>query len=1097
MTDQDQELFDTALEALSKRHALARVPSLKRPLVFAHVVESARPFLMAALAHHWKGKAGNLWAVCETERGQERFAAELSTWLPGVLVFPHLEIAAVEGAVPDPEISAERLGVLQRLTSGAAGVVVVITKPALDEQVAVPQMLAKATLDLAAGARADRDELVRSLAAAGYENVPQVADRGQYAVRGGIMDVYSWQQALPVRLEWFDQEIESIREFDLDRQTSVRPLDHCSLLLRVPEGETLALREYLRPKDLVVSVDVADLDGHIRLNGPGGEAKIGRVENFDDAFFATPFASSGRSLETPALRDAFARQIRSQFRDWDAEGYRTIVNFRRDIEVPMVQNLIPDFTQSPESHISRFNGSELGFVYPAARLAVVFAGEILGHGARAERSASPMSGRTRRGLPTSRSQIDFTELTEGELVVHLEHGLARYQGLQTRRISGPNTADSEPSTEEVMVLEFAEKARLYVPLEQAFFVSRYVGLGKRGAVLSHLGDGKWSSAKKAAEKSIYDYAAKLLKVQAMRETHASLPFGPDGQWQKEFEDTFPYKETADQFRAINETKADMESTRPMDRLICGDVGFGKTEVAIRAAFKAAAEGRQVAMLVPTTVLAQQHYENFRRRMGNFPVVVELLSRYRTATEQLGVAEGLFDGSVDVVIGTHRLISKDVHFKNLGLLVVDEEQRFGVRHKERIKERFPNVDVLTLSATPIPRTLYLALTGARDLSTLETPPPNRYPVETVICAYDERIIRTAIDRELARQGQVYFLHNRVEDIEKIRARVQHLCPRARVDIGHGQMGEGELEEVMQRFVSGQTDVLVATTIIESGLDIPNANTIIIDRADRFGLADLYQLRGRVGRGDHKAYAYLMLPRDLLTVGEARKRINAIKQYSTLGAGFKIALRDLEIRGAGNILGLAQSGHLTAVGFDLYCQLLRQAVSKLRGERVRHRVETVLRLDFVATSEAEYIRAPEVLGDADAVNGSSTADEQPPSANSRSWAAYIPADYIEEPRLRIQAYRQFAEVTKSDEVEALEGTWRDRFGPLPPAAANLLAFTRLKLLASARKVQQVEVRGDKVMLTRGGDYVMVAGKFPRLTSRDAPSKMRELSDLLHRL
>ncbi len=345
--------------------------------------------------------------------------------------------------------------------------------------------------------------------------------------------------------------------------------------------------------------------------------------------------------------------------------------------------------------------------------------------------------------------------------------------------------------------------------------------------------------------------------------------------------------------------------------------------------------------------------------------------------------------------------------------------------------------------------------------------------------------------------MYFLHNRVEDIEKIRARVQHLCPRARVDIGHGQMGEGELEEVMQRFVSGQTDVLVATTIIESGLDIPNANTIVIDRADRFGLADLYQLRGRVGRGDHKAYAYLMLPRDLLTVGEARKRINAIKQYSTLGAGFKIALRDLEIRGAGNILGLAQSGHLTAVGFDLYCQLLRQAVSKLRGERVRHRVETVLRLDFVATSEAEYVRAPEVLGDADAVNGSSTADEQPPSANSRSWAAYIPADYIEEPRLRIQAYRQFAEVTKPDEVEALEGTWRDRFGPLPPAAANLLAFTRLKLLASARKVQQVEVRGDKVMLTRGGDYVMVAGKFPRLTSRDAPSKMRELSDLLHRL
>ena len=489
-------------------------------------------------------------------------------------------------------------------------------------------------------------------------------------------------------------------------------------------------------------------------------------------------------------------------------------------------------------------------------------------------------------------------------------------------------------------------------MEQAFLVSRYVGIGKRGIVLSKLGDGKWSNTKKAAEKSIYDYAAKLLKTQAVRETQHGRVFKPDTPWQKEFEDAFPYKETTDQVRAIAEAKRDMESGRAMDRLICGDVGFGKTEVAIRVAFKAVNDGVQVAMMVPTTVLAQQHYENFKSRMANFPVQVELLSRYRTTAEQAQVARGLADGTVDLVIGTHRLISKDVSFKNLGLLVVDEEQRFGVRHKERIKERFPSVDVLTLSATPIPRTLYLALTGARDLSTLETPPPSRFPVETLICGYDERIIRTAIDRELDRQGQVYFLHNRVESIAKVAARVKQLCPRARVETGHGQMEEGQLEEVMHRFVRGDTDVLVATTIIESGLDIPNANTIIIDRADRFGLADLYQLRGRVGRGQHKAYAYLMLPRDLMTVGEARKRINAIKQYSSLGAGFKIALRDLEIRGAGNILGVAQSGHLTAVGFDLYCQLLRQAVATLRGEKVRSRLEVGLRLDFVAASETDY-------------------------------------------------------------------------------------------------------------------------------------------------
>ncbi len=1094
MNELDQSLFDAAVETLSRGHDLARIPTPKRPLAFGHVTESARPFLVAALAHHWRAKIGNVWVVCETERVQERFAAELSTWTPETLVFPHLEIAAVEGAVPDPEISAERLGVLQRLTAGHAGAVVVVTRQSLDEQVSAPRTLEKATLSLASGERRDRDGLVQALDDAGYENVSQVSERGQYSVRGGIMDVYSWQQALPVRLEWFDDEVESIREFDLDRQTSVRALERCSLLLRVPEAETFPLRDYVGSKDVLVAVDGDETGCHVRLTG-ADEGADG-VEDYKDAFYPTPFATASRSLETPALRDAYARRVRGQVRSWDEEGYRTVINYRRDSEVPLVQNVVPDFAADAERHALRSSVSETGFVFPAARIAVVFAGEILGHNARAERSAGTVAGRSRRGLPISRTQIDFTELTEGELVVHLEHGLARYQGLQVRPMPGATSPDGEAATEEVMVLEFAEKARLFIPLEQAFLVSRYVGLGKRGAVLSHLGDGKWSSTKKAAEKSIYDYAAKLLHVQAMRESNTSIPCGPDGQWQKEFEDTFPYKETADQVRAINETKADMESARSMDRLICGDVGFGKTEVAIRAAFKSAADGRQVAMLVPTTVLAQQHYENFHRRMGNFPVTVELLSRYRTAAEQMRVAEGLHAGSVDVVIGTHRLISKDVHFKNLGLLVVDEEQRFGVRHKERMKERFPNVDVLTLSATPIPRTLYLALTGARDLSTLETPPPNRYPVETVICAYDERIIRTAIDRELARQGQVYFLHNRVEDIEKVRARVQHLCPRARVDIGHGQMEEGQLEEVMQRFVSGQTDVLVATTIIESGLDIPNANTMIIDRADRFGLADLYQLRGRVGRGEHKAYAYLMLPRDLLSVGEARKRINAIKQYSSLGAGFKIALRDLEIRGAGNILGLAQSGHLTAVGFDLYCQLLRQAVSKLRGERVRHRVETVLRLDFAAMSESEYVRAAQAAEDEPPAGPLDDSDERA-AAVPRDWPAYLPTDYIEEPRLRIQAYRQVAEITKSDEADRLQTNWRDRFGPLPPEVENLLAYTRLKLLASSRKVQQVEVRARKVMLTRGGDYVLLAGKFPRLTSPDAPSKMRELSDLLEHL
>jgi transcription-repair coupling factor (superfamily II helicase) len=495
----------------------------------------------------------------------------------------------------------------------------------------------------------------------------------------------------------------------------------------------------------------------------------------------------------------------------------------------------------------------------------------------------------------------------------------------------------------------------------------------------------------------------------------------------------------------------------MDRLICGDVGFGKTEVAIRAAFKAVMEGKQVAVLTPTTVLAQQHFETFRQRMLDYPVRIEMLSRFRSQAEQRKVLQGLREGGVDVVVGTHRLISGDVIFRDLGLVVIDEEQRFGVLHKEKFKELFKLVDVLTLSATPIPRTLYLSLIGVKDMSTIETPPLNRLPVETVICGYDERIIRDAINRELERQGQIYFLHNRVQSIQKVRDRIAELCPAARVEFGHGQMDADELEEVMHRFVSGKIDVLVCTTIIESGLDIPNANTIIIDRADRFGLADLYQLRGRVGRAEHKAYAYLLLPRELMTVGAARKRINAIQQYSSLGAGFRIAMRDLEIRGAGSILGTAQSGHIMAVGFDLYCQLLRQAVAQLKGEKLRPRLEVEVRLDFVAGNEGEYLAAG--------------PDKLVP--------AFIPASYITDAALRIQAYRNFAEITTQEQLQRLRREWRDRFGKWPDAVDNLFLLNEIKLSAARARVSRVEAREGKLMLTRRGDFILVGGKFPRLT------------------
>src|ERR1700757_3227256 len=621
-----------------------------------------------------------------------------------------------------------------------------------------------------------------------------------------------------------------------------------------------------------------------------------------------------------------------------------------------------------------------GFCFPAANLVVLSAAELFGrfaaHGRRRLRRAE-----------RHRAQIDFSELNEGDLVVHLEHGIGRFLGLL--RLPKPSdaadTAATTDGTQEVLALEFADEAKLYVPVEQTYLVSRYVGSGKKPPPLSALGDGKWARAKTKAAASIFDYAGKMLAVQAERQMRPGHAFAADTKWQSEFEHSFPFRETPDQMKAIIDSKIDMERQRPMDRLICGDVGFGKTEVAVRAAFKAVMDGKQVAVLAPTTVLAQQHFEVFRQRMLEYPVRIEMLSRFRSQSEQKKVLQLLREGGVDIVIGTHRLISGDVVFKDLGLVVIDEEQRFGVLHKEKFKELFKLVDVLTLSATPIPRTLYLSLVGVKDMSTIETPPPNRRPVETVVSAYDERIIRAAIDRELERQGQVFFLHNRVASIERVRDRVVDLCPQARVEIGHGQMDADALEGVMARFIAGKIDVLVCTTIIESGLDIPNANTIVIDRADQFGLADLYQLRGRVGRAEHKAYAYLLLPREMMTVGAARKRISAIKQYSSLGAGFRIAMRDLEIRGAGSILGTAQSGHIVAIGFDLYCQLLKQAVTQLKGKKPRFRLDVDLKLDFVATNEAEFVQQPRgVESQSDAVFGKTPFIERIP--------AFIPITYV---------------------------------------------------------------------------------------------------------
>ncbi|MFZ4766589.1 MAG: transcription-repair coupling factor, partial [Roseimicrobium sp.] len=728
-----------------------------------------------------------------------------------------------------------------------------------------------------------------------------------------------------------------------------------------------------------------------------------------------------------------------------------------------------------------------GFTVPSAKLALLTGAEIFGRHLHTRRIRG---SKLDEASVLRQARDHLREMREGDLVVHADYGIGKFTGIQVR---------DGPPREEVMVIRYADDAKLFVPVAQAHLVARYVGVGGRAPSLNKLGDARWGKTIGSTERSVEEFAARMLSIAAQRQTVKGYAHPPDTRWQMEFEQSFLYRETPDQLRAIDEIKRDMELEKPMDRLLCGDVGFGKTEVAIRAAFKAVMGGRQVAVLVPTTVLAQQHWHTFRERMSDYPVTVEMLCRLTPRKKEKEILQGLREGTVDIVVGTHRVISKDVKFKQLGLAVVDEEQRFGVKHKEKFKELFRLVDVLTLSATPIPRTLYLALMGVRDMSTLDTPPPNRIPVQTTVSPYDERIIREAINTEVERGGQVFFLHNRVMDMEKMKAKLEALCPEARVIVGHGQMDDELLEDVMQTFVDGKADVLLCTTIIESGVDIPNANTIIIDRADRFGLADLYQLRGRVGRGGERAHAYLMLPREEMTGGDARKRVNAIKQYTALGSGFKIAMRDLEIRGAGNLLGTEQSGHIVAVGFDLYCQMLKAATARLQGRRTAPPMDVALRLDFVCMSESQWLQ--DTVEQTTPRKRVTSATAHRPSDKqklviAKEWRipAFIPSSYMEDAKLRITAYRMLGEVMSRKELDSLERTWRDQFGPPPPAVENVLVCAALKIAAAHARVSSVEAKEGKLILTRNSQPLLLSGKFPRLTSNDATQQLREALQLL---
>jgi transcription-repair coupling factor (superfamily II helicase) len=1077
------------LERVAASEPIARklraIQDAQRQVRFSHVIQPAQPFLSALIARAWHREHGDstIWILCSTVHSQELLFESLLNWQPDALFLPEAEFAAAENVLPDPEITAERLAVLMQVDRGTGRQVVVATRASLDQAAPKHGALESAVLQLQRGAISKMESLLERLVGSSYERVAQVTSRGQFAVRGGIVDLYSWQASMPFRVEFFGDQIESLREFDLDTQTSVHDLKSVDILLdQGALDQSGQVRDYVGPGDLKIDIEPEEIStAQIQISE--GWIETG-PEDFSGAFQDCEIGEF--AVGDLVLAETKRAQFVERLQEWRANNAKIIIYFQTEGEIERFREIMTGSVEGVdfvEGTLAR------GFCFPAANLVVLSAAELFGRFAAHPR-------RHLRRAERHRAQIDFSELNEGDLVVHLEHGIGRFLGLQkigrARPPREPQSGGTDGSAirpyqdgqQEVLVLEFADEAKLYVPLEQAYLVSRYVGAGKKSPPLSSLGDGRWARAKIKAAASIFDYAGKMLAVQAQRETNPGYAFAPDTKWQAEFEHSFPFRETPDQMKAIIDTKIDMERPRPMDRLICGDVGFGKTEVAVRAAFKAVMDGKQVAVLAPTTVLAQQHFEVFRQRMLDYPVRIEMLSRFRSQSEQKKVLRLLRQGGVDIVIGTHRLISGDVVFKDLGLVVIDEEQRFGVLHKEKFKELFKLVDVLTLSATPIPRTLYLSLVGVKDMSTIETPPLNRLPVETVVSAYDERLVRAAIDRELERQGQVFFLHNRVATIERVRNRIVDLCPSARVEIGHGQMDADELEGVMARFIAGKTDVLVCTTIIESGLDIPNANTIIIDRADQFGLADLYQLRGRVGRADHKAYAYLLLPREMMTVGAARKRISAIKQYSSLGAGFRIAMRDLEIRGAGSILGTAQSGHIIAIGFDLYCQLLKQAVAQLKGKKPRFRLDVDVKLDFVATNEAEFVSPP-----------------KGPVKEAVSFPykipAFIPITYIGDPGLRIRAYRNVAEVTTHEQLDRLRRDWRDRFGPFPPAVDNLFGLIEIKLAASKSGITRVEVRDRKLMLTRRGDFILVAGKFPRLVGAKIEQHLREILELIRKL
>ncbi len=966
------------------------------------------------------------------EKLADSFRTFSKDWKKQILIFQGLENN-------DMEVVGESLQTLRFLQSNPAEPFILITLfQCLEKK--VPTFGKTEILNI--GCTIDPDELFQRLEKQGYTLDVEVYEKGVAARRGGIIDLWPPTEENPVRIEFFGNEIDSLRTFDPATQRSVKKIDSLEILPLNVEGDIL-LTDLLPENTLQIF-------SHVDAAPPPHSIQIGCITSDITPIDLAPYETNLKPVSELHRPDA-AEQQRKQFfqglnkmssKGWNIDIY---------METPGAAERIKEAYNLPDAihlHIGLLHGS---FVSNVRKHLVLTEADIYGYAAKTAHTRRKGSVQKAQGARVA----EWADIQPGELVVHVDHGIGKYMGLMEIKMAGKR--------QEMLLIEYAESARIYLPTGQAHLLTRYTGMGNAAPALHHLKGKRWQNDRASAQEAIEDLAAKLLETQAARALKKGRACGADTHWQSEFENSFPYMETPDQLTAIKAVKADLESTLPTDRLICGDAGYGKTEVAMRAAFKMVMDGQQVALLVPTTILAQQHFDTFTERMAAFPVRVEMLSRFRTKAEQNTTIERLAAGEAHIVIGTHRLVSGDVKFKDLGLVVIDEEQRFGVRAKEHLKHLRRQVDVLTLSATPIPRTLYMSLTGARDMSTIQTPPQERQPVETIVLEYHDDIVREAILHELARDGQTFILHNRVQTIGRFSKKIEKLVPEARIEYAHGQMSEKQLSDIMHRFVRGLFDILISTTIIENGVDIPRANTILVDRADRFGLADLYQLRGRVGRARRKAYAFLLIPPHGVLTDDARQRIETLKRFSGLGTGFRIAMRDLEIRGAGNLLGAQQSGHIAAIGFDLYCQLLKRSVAKLQGRKVPPIIDAAVEFDFLDRSPADR------------------SDEN---------SATIPYTYVDDENLRVKLYGRISSLAKESEVRELKKEFADRFGKLPPAIRNLFEIARIRIAAANAGIQVVRTHQKRIILIRNGKPMMPEGRYPRLKAEKTPARLREI-------